>query len=254
MPKNKSKVHSAKAAAVGDDNDFDRMLAEVTAADSQLPADVPASTATTANIASSSSSSSSSSGGGGQGTSLPGLQVSEMAIIGACRRGDITQLRRWGQQGVRVKSADMFIDSILFGVSPDILRCLVKELGADVNGARLSDGATPLYVAAQTGNLALAQCLVEELGADVNQEAGYDGGTPLFIAAQKGHLAVLRCMIKKFGANVDVARRDGFTPLYVAAQNGHLAVVRYLVKELGADVNKAREDGATPLIMVAQYG
>jgi hypothetical protein len=53
MPKNKSRRRGAKATTGGaDDNeDFDKMLAEVTSADTQLPADVPTSTATTANIA-----------------------------------------------------------------------------------------------------------------------------------------------------------------------------------------------------------
>jgi hypothetical protein len=91
---------------------------------------------------------------------VPGLQASENAIFGACKRGDIAQLRRWGRQGVRVKTADLLIYAILAEVSSDIIRCLVKELGGEVDGARLSDGATPLYAAAQIGSLALVQCLV----------------------------------------------------------------------------------------------
>jgi hypothetical protein len=61
------------------------------------------------------------------------MEVSENAIIEACIRGDVAQLRRWGRQGVRVKSADFLIDAMFAEVSLDILRCLVKELGADVN-------------------------------------------------------------------------------------------------------------------------
>jgi hypothetical protein len=148
MPKNKSKQQGAKSAVGDAHDDFDKMLAEVTAADSELSADVPASTATTASSTSSSSSSSRSSSSSSGGASSPGLQVSEEAIIEACMRGDLTQLRRWGRQGVRVKNADLLVDAIFAGVSLDILHCLVKELGADINEARLTDGATPLYVAA----------------------------------------------------------------------------------------------------------
>jgi ankyrin repeat protein len=287
MPKNKSKRQGAKAAAggVGDDDDFDKMLAEVTAEDSQLPADVLASTATSATITLGSSSSSSSSSGG---ASSPGLQVSEDAIIEACMRGDVNQFRRWGRQGVRVQSADFLVNAILAKVSLGILRCLVKELGADVNGAaNLTGLGTPLCAAAQIGNLVLVQCLVKELGADVNQ-AGSSGATPSFIAAQNGHVDLLRCFVREHGAevnqaandgatplsiatqigNLDVVRlmvkelgvdinrgtRDGSTPLYIAAQNGHLTVVRCFVKELGADVNQAANDGATPLFIAAQNG
>jgi hypothetical protein len=98
MPKNKKKSqHQGTKAAIGDDDDdFDKMLQEVTAADSGLSADVRASTATTTHRTSSSSSSSS-----GRGFS-PGLQVSENAIVGACKRGDVAPLRQWGQQDMSV--------------------------------------------------------------------------------------------------------------------------------------------------------
>jgi ankyrin repeat protein len=254
MPKNKSKRQGVKAVASGADDDFDNMLAEVTARDSQLPADVRASSATASNIASSStSSSSSSSSSEGQGASLRGLHVSENAIVDACERGDIAQIRRWGRQGVRINNVDLLITAIFAEVSLDILRCLVKELGADVNGAQLGDGGTPLYVAAQIGNLALILFFVKELGADVNQAAN-DGSTPLCIAAQRGYLAVVRLLVAELGADVNQALHDGATPLHIAAQQGHLDVVRCLAKELGADVNQALNDGITPLHIAVQKG
>jgi hypothetical protein len=46
------------------------------------------------------------------------------------------------------------LDFVIGGISLDIMRCLVKELGADVNGARQEDGGTLLCAAAQIGNLA----------------------------------------------------------------------------------------------------
>jgi ankyrin repeat protein len=251
MPKKKSKRQYANAATddVDDnDEDIDNLLAEVTAVDLKLLADVRASSSTTTNFASSSSSS-----GGVPGESLQKLHVSELAIFGACKRGDIDQLRRWGRQGVRVKDADFLVDAICAEVSLDILRCLVKELGADINGARLTDGATPLCVAAEIGNLALLQFILKELGADVNQ-AENDGSTPLFIAAQRGYLAVVRLLVAELGADVNQAVHGGATPVYIAAQNGHLAVVQCLAKELGADVNQAANNGATPLSIAAQNG
>jgi ankyrin repeat protein len=252
MPKNKSKRQGTKATTGGadDNDDFDHMLAEVAAADPELAADVRASTATTMTATSSSSSSSSS---GWQGASLPGVHVSEVAIYGACKRGDIAQLRRWGRQGVRVKSADVLIGCIFKETNFDILRCLVKELGADVNGAQLRDGGTPLYAAAQIGNLSYVQFLVKELGADVNQAANR-GGTPLHALAQIGNVALVEVLVKELGADANKARDDGATPLLIAAQKGHLAVVRLLVAELRADVNQAAHDGATPLYIAAQNG
>jgi ankyrin repeat protein len=65
----------------------------------------------------------------------------------------------------------------------DVLRCLVKDLHADVNGANVS-GFTPLYIAAHLSNMDLLLCLVRELGADVNQATRDDGCTPLHAAAR----------------------------------------------------------------------
>jgi hypothetical protein len=250
MPKNKSKRQGAKAAtgaAAATDDAFDKMLSELTAQDAQLPTDIRASTARTTNTASSSSSSVS----GEQEVSSPELQVSENAIVAACKRGDITQLRRWGRQGVRVKSADLLIDCIIAEVSLDILRCLVKELGADINGARLRDGRTPLYVAAQNGNLALLQCLVKELGADVNQAAD-DGYTPLHIAAQQGHLNVVRCLVKKCGADINEAKHNGVTPLMIAANCKHEDVVTFLIK-YGANVKDSTDAYGTAANISKEY-
>jgi hypothetical protein len=174
-----------------------------------------------------------------------------MAIFGACKRGDITQHRRWGRQGVRVKSADVLIGCIFKEINFDNLRCLVKELGSDVNGVRLRDGGTPLYAATQIGSLSCVQLLVKELGADVNQ-AGCDGATPVYVAAQIGNLAVVRLLAQERGADIRKARHDGGTPLHVAAQKGSLDVVRFMVKELRADVNQLTRDGLTPLMLAAR--
>ena len=49
----------------------------------------------------------------------------------------------------------------------DVVRCLVNELGADINHAT-DDGSTVLYHAARGGYIELLRRLVNELGADVN--------------------------------------------------------------------------------------
>jgi ankyrin repeat protein len=80
-------------------------------------------------------------------------------------------------------SLEIFDTSVSFRVRLDILRCLVKDLGADVNGVCSEDGATALTIAAQMGNLPVLQCLVKELGADVNEITVEGTATPLSIAA-----------------------------------------------------------------------
>jgi predicted TIM-barrel fold metal-dependent hydrolase len=130
-----------------------------------------------------------------------------------------------------------------------VVRCLVKEFGANANQAA-NDGATPLFAAASRGNLPVVRSLVKDFGANVSQ-ATHDGSTPLLMAAQEGHLPVVQCLVKEFGANAYQAANDGATPLFAAAQRGNLPIVICLVKELGADVNQARLNGSTPLMVAA---
>jgi ankyrin repeat protein len=130
------------------------------------------------------------------------------------------------------------------------MRFLVSDLGADVNQAD-DDDNTPLFAAAQMGNVAVARCLVKEFGADVNL-ANQKGATPLYIAAQEGHVAVVRCLAMEFGGDVTVSIRAGATALQIASQNGHLAVMRCLIEEHGADVNQADNYGKTLLMVAAR--
>jgi hypothetical protein len=73
------------------------------------------------------------------------------------------------------------------------MKCLIKELGIDVNDAT-KDGCTALYVAAQEGRLEMVRCLLD-FGADVNQTV-IDGSTPLMVAAERLHHTVVRCLLK----------------------------------------------------------
>jgi ankyrin repeat protein len=149
-----------------------------------------------------------------------------------------------------VFGAEPLINAALYG-KLEVVRFLVKELGADINQAD-EIGYTPLLVAAQKGYLAVCVCLVKELGADVHR-ANPEGYAPLFTAAQKGHLPVVHCLVKDLGADVDQPSDTGTTPLHIAARNGHLDVVQCLVKELGADINKAADAGVTPLMVASHH-
>eukprot|EP00457_Paulinella_chromatophora_P010611 gb/GEZN01010719.1/.p1 GENE.gb/GEZN01010719.1/~~gb/GEZN01010719.1/.p1 ORF type:complete len:348 (-),score=67.13 gb/GEZN01010719.1/:52-1095(-) len=121
---------------------------------------------------------------------------------------------------------------------------------AAVNLAKESDGASPLYVAAQDGHLDVCQYLVAHK-AEVNQCNDF-GTAPLFMACQNGHLPVAQWLVA-VGAEVDHADDDGSTALHIACQNGHLEVVSWLVQQGGADVNKAEEGGWTALHISCQH-
>jgi hypothetical protein len=98
-------------------------------------------------------------------TEASGSYVAEEAIIKAIIAGDIASLRRWARQGVRLVSAKPFSKATLLG-SLDIMRCLVKEFGADVNQTN-EEGATAVDTAVLSANFNMVRFLVRYLGADV---------------------------------------------------------------------------------------
>ena len=126
---------------------------------------------------------------------------------------------------------------------------IAENFGADVNQA-INDGTTPLWIATEEGQLAVARLLLDS-GADVNK-ADMHGRTPLFMVAARGQLDEAKLLIER-GAKVNQATTNGETPLYVAAELGQLNVVELLLKR-GADVNQATTNGATPFFIAAQNG
>jgi ankyrin repeat protein len=167
-------------------------------------------------------------------------------------REDLDELRRLGQQGIRVESA---YPLTLCGSNKSpvrILTCLIYELGADVNQAR-ADGVTALLIAAQEGNLEVVRCLVGEHGATVGQVAN-DGNFPLLSASRSEHLDIL-CYLVDHRADVDQTKEeDGHTCLFEACVWGRIDVVKCLVEVLHADVNKEDTNGNTPMHAAARFG
>jgi ankyrin repeat protein len=126
----------------------------------------------------------------------------------------------------------------------------VRDLRADVNQAN-KYGVTSLYFAAQEGQLDAVKCLVTELGADVNKSSTKTGRMPMMLAARNEHIDVLECLLE-LGADIDKVDNRGLTPLCVAAQIGHLTIVRCLLKHR-ANINYECDDGATPLVAAAWH-
>lgn len=55
-----------------------------------------------------------------------------------------------------------------------------------------------------------------------------NGATPIYIAAQSGQLEVLKLLVQK-GGTVKINSYDGMSCLHAAAQSGHLECVKFLV-------------------------
>jgi hypothetical protein len=237
MPKNNKKGRRQRFTATAEnDGDFDDMLAELRSENL---------TALTANR-SSSSSGSSINPNISTGATIKNVfstatsaanayEIPEERIIEAVKRGNIGQLRRWARQGIRISSGVPLFHAVVKS-RMDVVQCLVKELGADVNKPD-DRGRTPLCITAQMGDLAIMRALVKDLHADVNKtdQAGY---SPLWIAARVGDLAIVQCLVKELGADVDLAGEEGTTPLMVASVLKHTDIVKWLIKA-GANAQAA---------------
>jgi hypothetical protein len=147
-------------------DDFDDMLAEFAASDLKNAAITNIADTTSATITTAS-------------TYFTAPNPTEEDIVEACAAGNLSLLRRWGRRGIRVVSPGPLLEVVLRN-DLDMMRCLVMELGADVNQMR-DDGARQTTVAAELGSIEVMRCLVKELGANVNL-AGHDGWTPLLRA------------------------------------------------------------------------
>jgi ankyrin repeat protein len=116
--------------------------------------------------------------------------------------------------------------------------------GASVN-ATLSEGWTPLTLAASLGNLEVVEVMVDA-GADLEQarRVGIERQwTPLGWAARRGHRDVVEWLLER-GARVDALNSRHQSPLMAAALGGHHDVMALLV-EAGADESARDAAGRT---------
>ncbi|XP_058105492.1 uncharacterized protein LOC131248974 isoform X2 [Magnolia sinica] len=100
---------------------------------------------------------------------------------------------------------------------------ILLEHHANAN-AETDDNITPLLSAVAAGSLPCLELLVQA-GANANVTAG--GATPLHIAADSGNTEIINCLLKA-GADPNACDEDGVKPVQVAATRGHRRAVEIL--------------------------
>eukprot|EP00090_Calanus_glacialis_P006389 TRINITY_DN14984_c0_g1_i1.p1 TRINITY_DN14984_c0_g1~~TRINITY_DN14984_c0_g1_i1.p1 ORF type:complete len:379 (+),score=69.40 TRINITY_DN14984_c0_g1_i1:165-1139(+) len=123
----------------------------------------------------------------------------------------------------------------------DVAKLLLKH-GAKLEprGSDKLYGATPLYLAAQNGNLDMVEELIGA-GANVNCRLRKIGVTPLFVAAERGHSEVVSLLIGE-NATPHARNWNGVTALGVAAMASRINIVENLLIA-GAEVNSRDNEG-----------
>jgi ankyrin repeat protein len=127
-----------------------------------------------------------------------------LPVLAAVRRGDRdftrTLLEAGAPADVHFKDGTSALTEALDGAADDEERARIVEVlvdhGASVN-RRLPDGRTPLFAAAESGNLRVIHFLIER-GAHVNDRILDD--TAIDVAEQHGNIAAAR-VLDSYGAH-----------------------------------------------------
>lgn len=117
-----------------------------------------------------------------------------------------------------------------------VVRLLLHDGRVKLDLGNLRRGGTPLHQATRNGHLAIAKLLIEG-GADV-EARNLENATPLSLAAESGQEAVVEMLLAQ-GADPAAAKGwDGLSPLGRAAKEGRLDIVKLFLSH-GAKPNPA---------------
>ncbi|XP_044022906.1 kinase D-interacting substrate of 220 kDa B isoform X5 [Siniperca chuatsi] len=150
-----------------------------------------------------------------------------------------------------LKMTSLAVQSLFSYVEEENLAAIKAHLDKfkDVD-SRSDNGQTPLMVAAEQGNLEIAQELIRR-GANVNLD-DVDCWTALISAAKEGHIEVVRELLEN-NANLEHRDMGGWTALMWAAYKGRTDVAQLLL-EKGANPNITGQYSVYPIIWAAGRG
>lgn len=172
----------------------------------------------------------------------------ETALITASSDGYFNEVKRLVSEGTNINVRDYIrmtpLNNAVSRSYNEIAEFLIKN-GADVNaegGFHFGSRAklTPLYFAAEKGNLYLTKLLIEH-GAKIEFKNCFDE-TPLFRAVRNDNIEVIKYLLTK-GANVN-SKSEGDSLLHISLGNKKITEILILY---GADINAKNKNGQTPL-------
>jgi ankyrin repeat protein len=136
---------------------------------------------------------------------------------------------------------------------PEIVNIAVKQKPETVH-AQAQNGRSGLHLAAYNGHAQIARRLLEA-GASVNAVDRLNQ-TPLFLAADQGQVSTIQVLLTSKNIDVNARNRSGQTPLFLAASCGHVQAVQALLQHEGADINLDQQDlrGWTALTRATYFG
>ena len=131
---------------------------------------------------------------------------------------------------------------------------LLLEYKCDLNEAQPRNGATPLTMAAEAGNVETVKWLLAH-GASINKRK-VNGVDALLGAAEKGRLDVVRLLLSQrdLKRGLQGARLGGANALFLACQNENLDVAELLLESEYCNINTVRDDGTSVVVIACFTG
>jgi uncharacterized protein len=221
----------------------------------------------------------------GANVNEPGGEYGRTPLMAASIAGHLGIVKELLRTGADVNARDNYNDSALTLAAQRCHLTVVQvliESRADVNTQNTGFGSTPLMLAAECNDPALAKAMLaagvktnvkNKVGANALHAAARKGNleavkaladageaidepwgsrTALSIATERGDEPMVDFLIER-GANVNANSGKGLTPVMGAAYYGRTSCVSLLVKA-GGDVNASDPEGLTPLMFAAKLG
>eukprot|EP00117_Sycon_ciliatum_P043707 scpid11649/ scgid31614/ Espin; Autosomal recessive deafness type 36 protein; Ectoplasmic specialization protein len=135
-----------------------------------------------------------------------------------------------------------------------IVQWIVENFSAE--RLRLSEkGSLAVHYAAAAGRMGILRLIAEHIGTNAANAADENNATPVYFAAQDGQLEAIKYLVTECGADPKGRTSDGMQPLHAATQNGHEEVVHWLVARIGKTaLMETTDDGATAIHFAAAAG
>lgn len=183
-------------------------------------------------------------------------------LLLCCQYGQIDAI----QEIIRLMNSDssfrINLNNTYKGITPLYMACesghlaivkiLVQQEQVDINQAK-PDGTTPLSIACELNHIAIVQYLLRQPSIDVNKQST-SNISPLYITCQNNRLEILNLLLEHPDINVNEPSPQGITGLFIACQKNHVAIVERLLQYEKIKVNQPNPQGATPLTIACQQG
>jgi ankyrin len=103
--------------------------------------------------------------------------------------------------------------------------------------------STPLWEATASGEECAVAVIVTKDGVDVNISNGL---TPLVIAARDGHVGIVEILLRQVGIDVDKISSNGYSALDLAIKGRNEEIVRLLLEHGAKRAKSERRDLTVP--------